>query len=111
MRLYAELWNARPAWLALSLPERERFFEAIGAELARQLDAGCEFIGAIITDTDTPHRAAYQYMALWRMDEALVHPFEEAWERLGCYTCFEQTNVRGTPVDAGTLFAHHIQAS
>jgi hypothetical protein len=59
MRLYVELWNVRPAWLALSQPERERFFEAIGAELAVQLAAGCEFIGAVNADTDTPHRANY----------------------------------------------------
>lgn len=111
MRLYVELWNTRPAWLALSQPERERFFEAIGAALAVQLDAGCEFIGAVIADADTPHRGNYQYMAMWRMDDGLVRPFEAAWERLGWYTHFEQTNVRGTPVDAGALFAHHIHAS
>jgi hypothetical protein len=50
-------------------------------------------------------------MAMWRLDDGLVAPFEAAWERLGWYTYFEQTNVRGTPVAAGTLFGHHIQAS
>ena len=111
MRLYAELWNVRPAWLALSPAERERFFAAIGQELAAQLAAGCEFLGAVVTDPDTPHRADYRYMALWRLDDALVPLFERAWEQLGWYTYFEQANVRGAPVDAPALFASHIHAA
>ena len=111
MFMYAELWNARPAWLALSQPEREQFFATLGPEVGVQLNAGCELVGLVIADTDTPRRGDYQYLAIWRMAEAQVPSFEEAWERLGWHGYFEQINVRGTVVDFDTLMAHHIQAS
>jgi len=111
MYMYAKLWNARPAWLALSQPEREQFFATLGPEVGAQLTAGCELVGLVIADTDTPRRGAYQYMAIWRMDQAQVPSFEAAWERLGWHDYFEQVNVRGTVVDFETLMANHIQAS
>ena len=44
MYLYAELGNARPAWLAFSAEERQQYFD----------------------EDSTPHRAGYRYLAVWK---------------------------------------------
>lgn len=36
MYLYVEMWNAKPSWLALSLPERQQFMAKV-AEAAKGL--------------------------------------------------------------------------
>ena len=111
MQLYAELWNARPAWLALSQPERERFFASLGPEVGMQVDAGCELVGLAVADANTSRRGDYRYLAVWKLPDGQVAAFEAAWEKLGWHDFFEQVNVRGAMVDFGALMAHHLQAT
>lgn len=63
MILYVELWNARPAWLALSQQERGAYMAQLAPAIGQLLSAGIEIVGWSLNDADTPHRSAHQYLA------------------------------------------------
>jgi hypothetical protein len=60
MHLYVELWKARPEWLALSVEERQKYFDKVGTEIQKLTEAGVEVVGFAINDDDTPHRSNYR---------------------------------------------------
>lgn len=109
MHLYVEAWKARPAWLALSQSERERFFGIIGQKIGSQIAAGCELLGVARNDADAPRRADYEYVAVWTIpDRDRVHAFEETWERVGFHDHFEQVDIRGELMDPEAFAGHMI---
>jgi hypothetical protein len=96
MILYVELWKSKPAWRALDRAAREQFVAGLGPAIAELTGAGVELLGFACNDGDTPHRADYEWMALWRIPTAeLARVFEEAVERSGFHDLFEQVNARG----------------
>jgi hypothetical protein len=108
MYLYVELWNARPAWRALPLAEREAFFTTVGQRLEAELAAGSELVGVAVNDAATPRRADYQFLAVWKLAEARVPDFEATWERIGWHDYFEQANARGALLAPDTFIGQHI---
>ena len=108
MYLYVELWNARPAWHALPLREREAFFATVGQQIEAQLAARGELVGVAVNDAATPRRADYQFLAVWKLAEARVPDFEATWERIGWHAYFEQANVRGALLAPDTFIGQHI---
>ncbi len=109
MYLYVEMWKARPAWLALGQAEREQFFATVGQEIGNQLGAGAELVGVARNDTDTPHRADYDYVAVWKIpDMERVHAFAETWVRVGFHTYFDQEDVRGELMAPEAFIGHHL---
>ena len=99
MYLYLELWSARKAWLALSRPEREEFFERVTGAVTDLLASGSEPLAFAINDADTDKRAGYEYLALWRMpDRATAVEFERRLNELGWYDLFSQENMRGPEI-------------
>jgi hypothetical protein len=96
MYLYVEMWNAKPSWLALSLPERQQFMAKV-AEAAKGLQPlGAELLGAWINDEDTDHRLAKTYFTAFRFpNKEAVQAFEAIVRASGWYDLFEQTNASG----------------
>ncbi|MEM7352831.1 MAG: DUF6616 family protein [Acidobacteriota bacterium] len=96
MHLYVELWNARPKWLALSVAERQDYFEKVGGEIQKLTETGVELVGFAINDEDTPHRGDYRYLALWKMPTLeQVEMLEASVQQAGWHEYFEQINARG----------------
>ncbi len=96
MHLYVELWKARPEWLALSVEERQQYFDKIGAEIQKLTEAGVEIVGFAINDEETPHRGDYRYLAVWKMPSLeQVEMLERSVEQAGWHEYFEQVNARG----------------
>ena len=53
--ILTEIWKARPSWLALSLEERQQFFnEKIGPFLMSLVEQGAEFLACAINDNTGP---------------------------------------------------------
>jgi hypothetical protein len=96
MYLYVEMWNAKPSWLALSLPERQQFMAKV-AEAAKGLQPlGAEVLGAWINDEDVDHRLGKTYFTAFRFpDKEAVQGFEAIVRESGWYDLFEQTNASG----------------
>jgi hypothetical protein len=109
MYLYVEMWRARPAWFALATDERERFFGTVGQEIGSQIGAGCELVGIALNDADTPRRAPYDYLAVWRIpDRERLGAFAATWEWVGFHNYFEQLDVRGAETTPETFVGHMI---
>ncbi len=103
------MWKARPAWLALAQPEREKFFGVIGEEIGKQLSGGAELVGVARNDAATSHRADYDYVAVWKLpDTAHVHAFAETWIRAGFHDYFDQEDVRGELMAPDAFIGHHL---
>jgi hypothetical protein len=109
MYLYLELWSAREAWLKLSRPEREAFFERVTGAVTDLLESGSEALAFAINDADTDKRAGYEYLALWRMpDRATAVEFEARLNELGWYDLFDQHNMRGPEITTGVGLEHML---
>ncbi len=110
MHLYVELWKAKPTWLALSDEERQRYIESMSPKIEGLLKDGVEIVGFSPVDDDTPHRADYLYLAVWKMpSRALVEQFEKSVAEAGFHDYFEQVNACGELVSPVAVFGHMIQ--
>ncbi len=80
-----------------------------GRRSAINLGAGAELVGVARNDTDTPHRADYDYVAVWKIPNIeRVHTFAETWVRVGFHDYFEQEDVRGELMAPDAFIGHHI---
>jgi len=96
MFLYVELWKARPEWYALSKEERTEYMSESGPAIQELLEKGIELVGFGLNEVETPHRADYRYLSVWKIPEKkLVMQMESAVEKAGWHEYFEQANVRG----------------
>jgi hypothetical protein len=109
MHLMIEVWNAKPAWLALSQEERGAYMANIGPAIEQLLGAGVEIVGWGSNDADTSNRANYQYFAVWKMpNKEIVNQFEQAVEQAGWYNYFDQYNLRGEIVPVEQVIGEHV---
>ena len=95
--ILTEIWNARPAWLALSKEERSVFFEKkVGPYIADLQSAGATFLGCAINDNSGPERIDYRYMAVWKLPDKAFSDLLEAGARdMGFLEYFDQANFSG----------------
>jgi hypothetical protein len=103
--ILTELWNAKPAWLALSAAERRSFFEdKIHPFMAGLIEQGGEFMGAAVNDNTGTERIDYDYMAIWKLpDKEFSDRLEAGAKALGFLEYFEQANSSGTIVSGQAL--------
>lgn len=107
MQLYVELWQAQPKWLALSVAERQEYFEKVGSELQKLTEAGVELVGFAINDEDTPYRGDYRYLAVWKMpSREQVEMLEASVQQAGWHDYFEQINARGELISPPQALEH-----
>jgi hypothetical protein len=112
MFLYLELWNVRPAWLALAHDEREAFMARAGATVGELLAEGIEIVGWGMNEPTTVARAPYDFFAVWRMPSAeLMDRFAQTVDALNWRTYFEQVDLRGALVMPDAVIAQHLAAS
>jgi hypothetical protein len=109
MYLYIELWNARPAWLALSQQERGAYMAQLAPAIGQLLSVGIEIVGWSLNDADTPYHSDYQYLAVWKIpDHSAVQLLETVVEQAGWHHYFEQVNARGLLQTPEPIIGHMI---
>jgi len=107
--LYVEMWNARPAWIALSLDERKAFMEKVAEAAAALGPLGAELLGAWVNDEDTDHRADRTYFTVFRFpDKDSVAVFEAIVRESGWYDYFDQVNGSGEVDTFANVMAHAL---
>lgn len=76
--ILTEIWNAKPAWLELSLEERKRFFDKkVNPFIGNMLEGGAEILGCAINDNNGTEWIGYRYMAVWKLpDKAFSEKLE-----------------------------------
>ena len=95
----AELYTPKPAWLALSLVERQEFFATIGQGMGALTEMGCEVIALGETEA-VLHAAPQQFFALWRLpDAAAQSALLSGIDATGWHTYFDTINAAGKAVD------------
>lgn len=109
--ILTEIWKARPSWLALSLEDRQQFFqEKIGPLIMSLFEQGAEFLGCAINDNTGPQRMDYRYMAVWKLpDKAFSDRLEAGAKEAGFLDYFEQVNFSGWIITPDMMNANMIQ--
>lgn len=111
VRVFIELWNARPEWLELSREERAAYMKEVREGLADMREGGIEVLGWGSVDPRAGHESGYGFYALYRMrNREQVNAFEEAVEKAGWYRYFEQINISGELEDAHVVIDRLIEA-
>lgn len=109
MYTYIEVWNAKPAWRSLSQQQRQDYMSAVGGAVQEMAKQGIEAISWGFNDADTPHRANYDFFAVWNMpNKEAALAFEKAVNEAGWHEYFEQYNVRGETGTVEQVIGHHI---
>lgn len=109
MHIYAELWNARPAWKAMSREERSAYLQKVSQNVEALAERGIEPLYFALADPDVPLRADYAYIAVWRMpNEEAARELERNVEQVGWHEYFEQVNARGKSVPPEQVFGDMI---
>lgn len=109
--ILTEIWKARSSWLALSLEERQQFFnEKIGPFIMGQIEQGAEFLACAINDNTGVERMDYRYMAVWKLpDKAFSDRLEAGAKEAGFLDYFEQVNFSGRIITPDVMNADMIQ--
>lgn len=109
MHLYVEMWNAKPSWSALTLPERKLFMGKVAIAAAGLGPLGAELLGAWIDEADVGRRAEGTYFTVFRSpDKEAVKSFEAIVWDSGWYDYVDQKNSSG-PVDtSANVMAHAL---
>jgi hypothetical protein len=109
--ILTEIWRARPSWIALSLAERQQFFEQkIGPFIMGLVEQGAEFLGCAINDNTGPERIDYRYMAVWKLpDKDFSDRLEAGAKEKGFLDYFEQANFSGSIIAPDVMNADMIQ--
>lgn len=93
---YVEMWNAKPAWTALSEAGRNEFMAGIGPAIEELAKQGGEVVSFVMNDAATARRQGYDIFAIWSFpDAATARNFEGLVEASGWHDYFEQYNMSG----------------
>jgi hypothetical protein len=112
MYLYVELWNVRPAWLALTVEQRAAYIEQVNHAMQGMFNAGAKVITWSVTDAATDRPAGQSYFAVWQFpDAAFARQFELQVAQAGWYDYFEQVNVAGAVSTPQAVLGQLIELS
>lgn len=110
MMYFIELWNAKPAWLALSQAERGDYMNQVGTHIQGLLDQGVKVLTWSNNESNTTHKADFDYFAIWSFpDQASADGFQQLVEGAGWYNYFEQVNLMGQEATAEQIIGQLIQ--
>ena len=109
--ILAEIWNAKPFWLALPAEARVEFFETkIGPLLGSLVGEGAEILACATNDNTGSERMDYRFMAIWRLpNRAFSDRLEAAGKEAGFLEYFDQVNFSGNSIPADVLNAEMIE--
>lgn len=97
MFMFIKLWNPKPAWYALSEPDREAFIAQAQEGMKSVSERGLETLGWMeLRDEDNHKGSGYKFASVYKVDDRYdaIH-FHNAMEKFGWYRYFDQVNVVG----------------
>lgn len=110
MIYFIEIWNAKQAWLDLSMEERGNYMNQVGSHIQGLLDKGVKVLTWSNNTQETTHRANYDYFAIWTFpDQATADGFQALVEGAGWYNYFEQTNLMGKEASVESVIGQLVQ--
>lgn len=110
MIYFVELWNATPAWKALSAEERANYMGQIGPHIQGLLDQGVQILTWSKNNEATSKRAGYEYFAVWSFpNQETADGFQQLVENAGWYNYFEQVNTMGKADSVDSIIGTLIQ--
>ena len=96
MIYFIELWNVKPAWMALSAEERGNYMAQIGPHVQTLIDKGVKILSWSENNSATDQRANFDFFAIWGFpDQESAIGFQQLVEQAGWYNYFEQINLMG----------------
>ncbi|MEM7036649.1 MAG: DUF6616 family protein [Bacteroidota bacterium] len=110
MVYFIEIWNAKPAWHALSTQERGEYMTNVGAAIQGLLEKGVKVLTWSNNDPATSYRADFDYFAIWTFpDQDSADAFQGLVEGAGWYNYFEQSNLMGKEATAEDIIGQLVQ--
>lgn len=108
MSIQVEVWDARPAWLALSVQDRIDFLDQMAPGMEALTDAGASLVGAVLKEFHSPFPAATRYVAVWSMPDGAeqVQMLNEILEAAGWGEYFREGSNRKVWTAAKSLFQY-----
>lgn len=95
-QIFVEMYNYKPNWIDLSVPERGAFIDTLAAALMELQGSGVEVLAYAVNDPATDHRAPYDFFCVYRVPEVgLQRVFEAGIAASGWYQYFDQVNLSG----------------
>ncbi len=102
-QILIELYEHKPAWLLLSMEERQAFFARIGTGMAELLALGIEPLAFGEREPALPHGADQRFFAVWRArDRPALDAMVAGIAASGWHDYFETVNAAGQSVDLTT---------
>jgi len=110
MIYFIEIWNAKPAWKALSAEERGNYMNQVGAHIQGLIEKGVKILTWSHNEGNTSERAPYDYFAIWSFpDPETADGFQQLVAGAGWYNYFEQVNLMGQEATAEQVIGHLVQ--
>ena len=107
MLLYVEVWDARPAWLALSIQDRITYLDQMESSMQALAAAGASLVGMGLRESEAPCLETSRYVAVWSMpDEQTIRLLNEILTAVGWHTYFKRGEDRSAPVASKSLFQY-----
>jgi hypothetical protein len=108
MHLYVEVWNARPAWLALSIQDRISYLDRMERDMQALLRTGATLVGVALTESARSVSDGARYVAVWVMPEggAQVQLLDAILDAAGWEDYFERDADRTPTLESKTLFEY-----
>ena len=105
MYLFVKLWNPKPAWYALSEPDREAFIAQAQTAMQAVSEKGLETIGWMeLRDEDNHKNSGYKFASIYKVPDRFVAiRFHNAMEEFGWYRYFDQVNAVGKLEGPGSV--------
>ncbi|MGV9803306.1 DUF6616 family protein [Mycobacterium sp. NPDC003449] len=108
-QLFVEMYNYKPKWIELGVPEREAFVGTVLTVLNGLQAEGIEILGYVVNDPVTDRRAPYDFFCVYRVPNAeLQRGFEAGIAASGWYDYFEQVNLSGTVDTAAETLTKNV---
>ncbi|OED36427.1 hypothetical protein AB833_27855 [Chromatiales bacterium (ex Bugula neritina AB1)] len=103
--LYVEMWNAKPAWLALNAEQRADFMEnKVEPFMQSIVSADCAPHGCCVNDGDSMPRAGYAFLVVWKVSsKEEAKKLANGTAGIGFYEYFDSVNIGGPQIDTDEL--------
>jgi hypothetical protein len=110
MIYFIEIWNAKPAWHALSAEDRANYMAQIGPHIQGLIEQGVKILTWSNNDANTSERANFDYFAIWTFpNQELADGFQQLVAGAGWYNYFEQSNLMGKEDSVQNVIGQLVQ--
>ena len=111
MYTFIEVWTPNDTWKSLPTADRQAFMDGVTSAIEQMAAGGITTLGWGVNDSDTPHRADGEFVAVWQApNREAIGALEAGVQGSGWYDYFDQVNVRSELTDVADIMAKHVNA-